>query len=196
MNDKIIILDPGHGGFKSGTVNVKNNYINDHISSNMIEEEDINLVISSLIYTQLSNYNYNVFMTRFLDNNVSLEQRCKIANSINADIFVSIHCNAHIQKNISGMEIYHYKNSKEGIKISNILNEQFKNKFKARKHRIREANFYVLKNTHMPSILIELEYMSNENGLNFLLNPEHQYDISVCITNGIIQYLTKKENKC
>ena len=149
----IIVIDPGHGGHLSGATYKKEN---EHYSSE-IEEEDINLIISSMVYTQLINFGYTVYMTRFLDKHIRLSERVKLANELKADAFISIHCNAHEKATIKGIEIYRFYGSHQGKKLSNEIYDMFKKHFPNHQHRLRESNFYVLRKTKMPSILIECE---------------------------------------
>jgi len=179
-NNKIIMLDPGHSGDDFGAI------------YNNINEKDINLIIASLIYSQLSNYNYSVYMTRYMDEYLSLNHRCKIANSINSTLFVSIHHNASKIVSANGFEIIYYTNSNDGKILSNIILNELEKNINLNNRGLKErSNLYVLKNTKMPSCLIECGFMSNKNELKYLLNPENQIKISNSITNGIITYLNK-----
>jgi N-acetylmuramoyl-L-alanine amidase len=93
---KIIILDAGHGGEDPGA-----------IGPNGTKEKDINLEIVYELKTIFDkNNNYEIILTRKDDTFIPLTERTNIANKHNADLFVSIHCNANLDRNINGFEIY------------------------------------------------------------------------------------------
>jgi N-acetylmuramoyl-L-alanine amidase len=91
-----IIIDPGHGGKDPGTV-----------GSHGIEEKTINLQVAQALAEVLRNdYHYEVLLTRMDDTFVPLEERSRIANAQNADLFISIHCNASLSAKLKGFEVY------------------------------------------------------------------------------------------
>jgi glutamate racemase len=93
---KIIVLDAGHGGKDPGT-----------IGANGTKEKDINLEIVQELKSIFDNDNdYEVILTRKDDTFIPLAERTNIANEHDADLFVSIHCNANLNKNANGFEIY------------------------------------------------------------------------------------------
>jgi N-acetylmuramoyl-L-alanine amidase len=93
---KIIVLDAGHGGKDPGA-----------IGSNGTKEKDINLeIVLELKQIFNNNNDYEVILTRKDDTFISLAERTNIANKHNADLFISIHCNANLNKNLNWFEIY------------------------------------------------------------------------------------------
>jgi len=97
LNSKIIVLDPGHGGKDSGT------------SFERLLEKDITLALAKKIKKHILNLipDIKVVLTREADEFIPLFQRIEMANRINADLFISIHCNSYIDdKTVNGIEIY------------------------------------------------------------------------------------------
>jgi N-acetylmuramoyl-L-alanine amidase len=95
---KTIVIDAGHGGRDSGTIGHSGTH-----------EKDVTLKVSLLLRSMLSRWpNTRVLMTRERDVFVDLEDRAKFANSSAADLFVSVHVNSHPQRNIKGLEVYHF----------------------------------------------------------------------------------------
>ena len=92
---KKIIIDPGHGGKDPGA-----------IGKTGLMEKDVNLDIAKRIRKLLMQQGMEVIMTRETDEFVSLAERSHIANSKDADIFISIHANANRVSRINGFEIY------------------------------------------------------------------------------------------
>ncbi|NLJ28697.1 N-acetylmuramoyl-L-alanine amidase [Desulforhabdus amnigena] len=98
-----IVLDPGHGGKDKGAT-----------SPNGIHEKDITLAIAkSLKHVLEKNTDCEVILTRTRDVYLSLEERTAIANAKKADLFVSIHTNAHEDRNLYGTETYFLNLSKD-----------------------------------------------------------------------------------
>ena len=100
---KRIVIDPGHGGKDPGAVSyTKKNY-----------EKNIVLKIAEKLKNILEkNLDVTVLLTRSKDEFVSLQDRTKYANQENADLFISLHCNAHRKKNVNGVEVYYLSTAK------------------------------------------------------------------------------------
>ena len=94
---KTVVIDPGHGGRDTGC-----------ISPWKTTEKTVTLAISLKLYQELKKSKYAVHLTRDTDRYVSLPERVQIANAYPPDqtLFVSIHCNAHNNQKIFGMESY------------------------------------------------------------------------------------------
>ena len=93
---KIIVVDAGHGGKDPGAVGPRGT-----------REKDINLSIAlQLEKVFKKDKNYKVILTRDDDTFVELVERANIANQNKADLFISVHCNANLNRNASGFEVY------------------------------------------------------------------------------------------
>ncbi len=93
---KCIVVDPGHGGKDWGA-----------ISCHHVAEKDITLTIAKALKENLETViGCKVILTRSRDQFLTLEQRTKIANEAKADLFISIHANAHLDRTLSGVETY------------------------------------------------------------------------------------------
>jgi N-acetylmuramoyl-L-alanine amidase len=147
-----VVLDAGHGGYDAGAVN-----------GDRYEKND-NLRMANAVGRILQANGVNVIYTRTGDEYVSLGQRVNTANTSNADMFVSFHRNSSVNTDANGFENYVAPNSTskskqwaktvyDGIANTNI----FANR------GLKEANYYVLKNTRMPAQLLELGFISNDS---------------------------------
>ena len=98
-----IVLDPGHGGKDPGAVGYsKKNF-----------EKDIVLTVTKKLKKILEdNLDVEVLLTREKDEFISLQQRTKFANENTADLFISIHCNAHRKEVIDGIEVFYLSTAK------------------------------------------------------------------------------------
>jgi N-acetylmuramoyl-L-alanine amidase len=97
----LIVIDPGHGGEEEGAHGVRG-----------VLEKNVVLDISKKMDTLLRNeLGVRTFLTRTTDVDIPLEERTKIANDMNADLFISIHANASLTKRASGIETYYLDNT-------------------------------------------------------------------------------------
>ncbi len=158
-DEKTVCIDPGHGGGSSGAV-YGSRY-----------EEDDNLRLSLLVRDILTDRGYTVVMTRDNDSDVSLSERCKIANKARASLFVSIHRNSSSSEKATGMEMWVHssKPTDDTLLAQNIL-DSLETVGISQNRGIHsgyrdgaDKNYYINRNTKMPSVLAEIGFISNEN---------------------------------
>jgi N-acetylmuramoyl-L-alanine amidase len=172
-----ICIDPGHGGTDPGAIGKEPFVLN---------EKDVTLSISLLLKKELEEKGHKVFLTRDKDITVSLADRAKAANQNNAEIFISIHCNSHTSDDAEGIETWIFPGSTMSKKLAEPVQKSLVNTFSNHKNRgIKEANFQVLRETDMPAILVECEFISNPTQLKFLSEKENQEKIAKAITSNI-----------
>ena len=158
-DEKTVCIDPGHGGGSSGAV-YGSRY-----------EEDDNLRLSLLVRDVLTDRGYTVVMTRVNDSDVSLAERCKIANKARASLFVSIHRNSSSSASATGMEMWVHssKPTDDTLLAQNILDSLetvgiSENRGIHSGYRDgADKNYYINRNTKMPSVLAEIGFISNGN---------------------------------
>jgi len=92
---RTVIVDPGHGGKDPGATGVGG-----------LHEKTVTLEVAKLLGARLKKMGFRVLFTRTTDKFVSLEGRTDMANARKADLFISIHCNAHHDPGANGLEIY------------------------------------------------------------------------------------------
>jgi N-acetylmuramoyl-L-alanine amidase len=120
------------------------------------------------------------------DNNSSLAARVQMANSWPADYFISIHANANVNPAINGTEAYVYQFNTQAHYLAQHIVQAIVDQVGTEFNGIRTANFYVLRRTTMPSVLVELAYITNYENNQLLLN--NQYDFAYAIYTGILEY--------
>jgi len=110
-----ILLDPGHGGEDNGA------------TFNKIHEKDLALRISKKIYKRLKKNGFQVYLTRSIDREVTLEKRAELAEKVRADLFISIHLNSSHKKRSNGFEIYYLDNHTDAAikKVEEIENKEW-----------------------------------------------------------------------
>ncbi|KAA2218720.1 MAG: N-acetylmuramoyl-L-alanine amidase [Roseobacter sp.] len=188
---KIIVIDPGHGGNDSGAIGV-----------NSLREKKITLEIVRLI-SELAEKNYNktveIYQTRYSDTLVSLSDRAKLAKVLNADLFLSLHCNHSDNPDARGVEVYvpnkRLKFLDEATWFGFQLQAELNEKLGFESRGVKFANFQVLRETtdYMPSILLELGFVSNEDEQGYLLKPESLNAVALVIWECLIKNIDSYE---
>ncbi|MDA0866128.1 MAG: N-acetylmuramoyl-L-alanine amidase [Cyanobacteria bacterium] len=176
----VVVLDPGHGGRDPGAVGIGG-----------LQEKTVVLPVSLRVAELLRDAGVQVIMTRSDDRTLDLEPRVDIANRANATIFVSIHANAISlsRPEVNGVETYYYTDS--GRVLAEILQAAMLAASGFNDRGVRQARFYVLRNTDMPASLLELGFVTGQNDAPFLRDPVWRENISQAIARGILQYLQR-----
>ncbi|WP_350343719.1 N-acetylmuramoyl-L-alanine amidase [Proteinivorax tanatarense] len=175
---KTIVIDPGHGGSSTGAVGVGG-----------LLEKEIVLDISLIAEEKLKARGARVFLTRRSDRRVSLEERARIANSNNADIFVSVHVNGFTSPSANGTETYwHTRGSNSSRRIAGIMQRRMLSALGLRDRGVKQANFYVLRETRMPAVLLEPLFITNPQEAELIKRVETKEKIAEVILNGIIEF--------
>lgn len=184
--DKCIVIDAGHGGEEEPGCIFGNVY-----------EKNIDLQIAKKLEEQLSQVYTKVIMTRTEDVNVYLNERARIANRNNADIFVSIHQNALENDTVtSGIETWYNpeKDSVSKILAQNIQDNVIK-ETNAEDLGIKESTgLIVTKNTEMASCLVETGFLSSSVERQKLVSDLYQDKIVDGIANGIKSYFEEVDS--
>jgi N-acetylmuramoyl-L-alanine amidase len=180
-----IYLDGGHGGKDGGA------------SGNGIKEKDIVLDICLRIEKGLKEYeNVMVYQSRTTDVFISLEERTKQANNLNADVLLSIHCNSGAAS-ARGFESFIYPNSGAGTsafqnvmhsEIMKALGTEIENRGK------KQANFHMLREAKMKSILTENLFVSNAADARLLDQEDFRQKIAHGHINGLEKFLGLKKS--
>ncbi len=182
---KTIIIDPGHGGKDSGAIGV-----------NGIQEKNVVLEVAKEILAlnkSLFDNQQDIYLTRYTDTLISLASRSRLAKSLKADVFVSLHCNA--SQNLSrGVEVYVYDSDTPNIKASialglSVLDESTQ-KLGFKKRAVEFANFQVLRETTFcPAVLVEMGFMTNTDEVDYFLKPKNVRAMALAVLVGIIDCL-------
>ena len=172
----VVYLDPGHGGSDPGS------------SGNGIIEKNLNLSLALRVRDKLQSMGIAVYMSRDTDKFVSLEDIAKGANAVNPDVFVSIHQNSFTDPSANGIETYWYKADIDKKLASNIQSQLAANT-NAKDRGVKTQPFYVIKNTNMPSVLVECGFISNPDEANRLKNLDYQNKIINAIADGTYNFL-------
>lgn len=117
----------------------------------------------------------------------SLAERVRMANSWPANYFISIHCNANDNPAINGTEVYVYENYSQSYYLAEHILSAIVNRLGTKDNGVRiNSSLYVLRRTTMPSVLVELAYITNYADSEKLRN--NQYDFAYAIYTGLLNY--------
>lgn len=190
LKNKIITLDPGHGGSDTGA-----------IGPSGYTEKEATLDISRQLASILKEAGAKVVMTRTTDTDVfapnasardELQARVDIGNKAKSDIFVSVHCNAFASPSANGTQTFYYGGSYQGQLLADSIQNEMVSENGLYNRGISTCNFYVVKNSYMPAVLIETAFITNYNEEGLLKDPQWQKQLAIAIAKGIDQYFGNK----
>jgi N-acetylmuramoyl-L-alanine amidase len=229
----VIVIDPGHGGKDPGAIGA------------MSREKDINLAIALKTgeYIEQNIKNVTVIYTRKSDSTVELIDRPKIANKVNADLFISIHTNSTGSRSVKGAETWimgtakdqanlevamkenavmlledDYSTKYEGFDpkssesfimfsltqkvvqeqstdLATKIQKQFRERVNRYDRDVKQAGFWVLYKTAMPSVLVETGFITNPSEEQYLNSKEGQDYLSSSIYRACKEYINEIDNK-
>lgn len=200
----VVILDPGHGGRDLGAVVAGR------------REKDIALAIANKLRERLEAWGAGpVRMTRDSDVYIPLDERVEDGVEWSGRVFVSLHLNQVRQKRLEGISVYafgkeHFRASRRSrrrrkvaplaappkalaeasAKLASTIVASFRNEG-LRVDAPARAGFYVLKNPSIPSVLVELGYLSNPQEAARLIDPAYQDKLAEALTSSLQSYLAK-----
>ncbi len=185
-DEKIVVLDPGHGGKYPG------------YSSKTLIEKDVVLQVALYTKEELEKKGYKVYLTRNGDTECSkkgyeedLSCRPKLARKAGADLFISIHANAFIRNpRVRGIEAFYFtpfRDKEAATMISRSLAKETRLPLRFTKF----ANYRVLRESIVPSTLIEIGYLTNEEDRNLLQTDEFKRKTAIGIAKGIETFINE-----
>ena len=184
LKDRVIIIDPGHGGTDSGN------------TFGTIYEKDVVLKVSKLVERKLAATGANVLMTRTDDVYPTLPDRVDFTNVNYGEIFVSIHANSVLNNTTAnGTETFYAMTSgdkQESIDLATFVNNQIVNDLKMRNRGVKNEQFYVIRNTIIPAILVELGFLTNSEDRAKLTDDHYIELFAESIYKGIVEYYSKQ----
>ncbi|MCR9171511.1 MAG: N-acetylmuramoyl-L-alanine amidase [bacterium] len=156
-----LVIDPGHGGDDPG--HLPNN-------TNLLPEKDLNLKIATYLGGYIEKYlqNVKVVYTRTTDVYPSLDDRVDKANNLNADFFISVHCNGNERTSVRGTETHvHSMDLKNSVSLAKAIEYQFSKRAGRKSRGVKDQrdlqhSLQVLKFTNMTSVLVECGFLTND----------------------------------
>ena len=182
QNTFSVVIDPGHGGPDPGAIGIGG-----------IRETDVVLEVSKIVKKLLSEKGVRVVLTRNNEIDLDLQPRVSLANNTDADIFVSIHANASRGKrrDINGLETFYFRGWRGRLLAKRIQKQILRVSPGSPDRGVKQGRFYVIKNTKMPAVLVEVGFLTGRLDARRLEKTAHRKKIAYAIARGIIEYLTK-----
>lgn len=184
--ERIILIDPGHGGADGGAKSPAGTI-----------EKDINLQISLMLKQKLIDKGYTVYMTRDTDTSLApkkkedLDLRCKMKKETKCHAFISIHQNKFQQPKCYGAQVWYASNEKSEV-LAKYIQESLKEKVNDGNKRIAKCaknDYRILRDGYDgASVIVECGFISNPAEDSKLKTTEHQEQIADGILLGVDKY--------
>lgn len=189
LKGKIICIDPGHGGTDVGAIG--------HIGGKDVYEKNITLSIALPLRDMLTSAGAKVVMTRDTDKDVygpwadadpELQARCDIANEAHADAFVSIHIDSFSNSSVDGTTAYYNAKSFKDLLLAQMMHQATMNSLSIPDRGVKSNDFYVNVYTTMPSVLMEMGFITNDHRVKMLTSSWGPRGIAQSLFNGLVNY--------
>lgn len=119
-----------------------------------------------------------------------LSQITDASNEFGADVFVSIHCNAATNEEAQGTETFCYTNGGDSEKLANCIQQQIVSNLGTIDRGVKLGNFYVLRLTDCPAVLVETAFISNQADEMLLADENMRDQFAAAIARGVTDYLS------
>lgn len=184
----MILVDPGHGGKFPGAV------------ANGLIEKEITLKVSRLLRGILNAERVACSLTRDSDHHFAdrlgddLAARVKIADDLKPSLFLSLHCNAHADPRVSGLEVFTSEGQTAADGAATAIFSSLKGAFLGARFRTdlndgdpdKEENFYVLRKTSCPAVLVEIGFLTNKQEAALIASAKYQSHMALALASGIL----------
>lgn len=172
LSNRIIVIDPSHGGQDAGA------------SVGNLSEKQLSLSVGLLIKEIAAQKGMNVVLTRTEDQSISLEDRVRLSNEAKADLFVSIHIGLDDDKTKSGIDCF-INTHADSKKIGSVLIGSLKSVDDLKTRGIHASQAFVLKKNEVPAVILELGYLSNASDAKFLSDEANLRKLAGRIVDGL-----------
>ena len=179
--EKVVVIDPGHGGIDYGAIR------------SGINEKDITTDVSAKVAKMLRSDGYTVYMTRDEDKTVSLQERVDFSENHNPDIFVSIHVNSSEGTTATGIETHYYHDYSIGL--AKVVHAAMAKHVNSKDRGLFKSKFYVINHTTVPAILVEIGFISNEEEREDLISEKRKQATAKAIVEGIKNYYKQQQKE-
>ena len=196
LKDRVIVIDPGHGGVDPGAV-----------GRNKTLEKDITLEVAKRLALVISQSGAAVILTRDGDNDLSdpdvkgllakkrqdLKRRVDIANERGAEVYLSIHVNSYPSANLTGAQTFYQSGQEGGRVLAEAIQDELRRVLKNTTRVAKGMDFYTNRVTRMPSATVEIGFMSNPEEEKLLSDSNYQNKVVWGIYVGVIRYFAQEQ---
>ncbi len=197
ISNKVIVLDAGHGGFDAGA------------SANGVQEKEINLLVALRLKEYLEQSGAVVVLTRSEDVSTAEENkegqsakksdlyvRKNMADHSEGDIFVSIHMNKFPESQYRGAQVFYSDDQEDGKRLGDNIQQGLKDVLQDNNDRVCkkiDGGVFLLKNTTIPSVIVECGFLSNPQEAKLLQNEEYQQKVAWGIYLGVVRFFNERD---
>jgi N-acetylmuramoyl-L-alanine amidase len=172
-----IVIDAGHGGSDPGGIGVTGSY-----------EKEFTLDVAKRVAELLiPRDRVQIIMTRNDDSYPTLDDRIKMANSANVDLFLSIHANKFYKSSVRGIETFYSREDSQSF--ASTLHSILLPITGFVDRGVKQADYKVIRYTTMPAALLEVGFLSNPEEEAQLMNNDFRQKVAEGIAQAIIQYV-------
>lgn len=186
-----VVVDAGHGGYDPGAITKQGVY-----------EKEINLEMAKRVKELLGPTGIEVLLTREEDidyvpegvkgrqarKQADLDYRISLAQEFEADILISLHLNATPSGRNTGAETFYYFDSVEGKRLAETIQQELIKVPGMNRRIAKPGEYYLLRNSPMPAVIVELGYISNPKEFARLQEPWYQDQLAKAVAKGVANY--------
>lgn len=185
MSDRVVVIDPGHGGDDPGA-----------LGCHGIVEKDVAMEIARKVALVFKEAGAQVVLTRDGDQDPEgrrveirdLPRRVELANRCGAHLFLSIHLNHFSEPDEYGAQVFYQQGAVEGKKLAESIQAALNRHLGDVGRRALGGDFYVCRHARMPAVIVEVGFLSHEEESRRLTDPEYQERAARAILEGVVGY--------
>lgn len=192
MNRKYkVVVDAGHGGYDPGAITKEGVY-----------EKEINLAMAKQVKKLLEQAGFEIILTREEDvdyapegvrgrqnrKQADLNYRISLAVQEKADALISLHLNATPSGRNTGAETFYFYESIEGKNLAESIQKELVKVPEMNRRIAKPGDFYLLRKSPMPAVIVELGYISNPKEFAKLKQPWYQEQLAQAVAKGVANY--------
>lgn len=189
-----IVIDAGHGGRDDGCSGVSGS-----------KESEINLKIAKSLKNLLEEYGIKVVMTRsdgnaLYDANATnfkesdMQNRIKVINDADPHMVISIHQNSFTDSSVKGAQAFYQENEDKSKLFAESVQSQLLSQLPEAKKECNVGDYYLLKESKYPAIIVECGYLTNAQEESLLITEEYQDRVAYSIMCGVVKYFDLSGN--
>ena len=190
LSGKVIVIDPGHGyGKVVGKL--------DPGSIGNVTEQSVNLAVAKVLEKKLTAMGATVVRLKTESEFILTETRPTVARSYGADMFISLHCNAALNQQAHGVEVYYFTSFSQPL--AKYINDNLSNYYDSKVYGDgtnssrgdKYSYYWVTLQQDFPSVLVEMGFVSNERECMIMADPTYQDGIAQSIADGVKAYFAR-----
>lgn len=185
-----VVIDPGHGGTDPGSIGYKTK----------THEADLNLTLSKKLKAKLEDAGISVVMTRDSEKAMvegagkkwkkeDMKARKELIKKTRPNLVISLHQNSYTNHSLRGAQVFYDKTSQSSKQIADLIQEEFKQNLDKSIKATSPGDYFILKCSLAPSVIVECGFLSNIEEEKLLLDENYQDKIIDCIHKGIVRFL-------